>query len=233
VQQRRVSAAGHPVRGWIRDGKGRLVPLESAPHVGGFAPPGVDKTRRWLAQSAVARDELADITVLTGEIDALDKRIAVRVRAQARALLTILGCAELTAAKVVGETAGVSRFRSEAAFACYAGVAPLPRSSGGTRVRVRAARSGNRQLNVALFRIAFTQIRHPGAGQVYYQKRRAAGDAHAEALRRLQRRVVRHVFGCLRADCADWPATSLTPRSFSELELINAQWSDALALLGS
>jgi transposase len=192
----------------------------------------------WLAAqpglvALLARDEPADITVLTGEIDALEKRIAVRVRAQARALLTILGCAELTAAKVVGETAGVSRFRSEAAFACYAGVAPLPRSSGGTRVRVRAARSGNRQLNVALFRIAFTQIRHPGTGQVYYQKRRAAGDTHAEALRRLQRRVVRHVFGCLRADCADRPATSQTPRSFSELELINAQWSDALALLGS
>jgi hypothetical protein len=135
-----------------------------------------------------------------------------RVRAQARSLLTIVGCAELTAAKVVGETAGVSRFRSEAAFACYAGVAPLPRSSGGSRVRVRAVRSGNRQLNVALYRIAFTQIRHPGTGQVYYQKRRAAGDTHAEALRRLQRRVVRHVFGCLRADCADRPATSQTPR---------------------
>jgi hypothetical protein len=29
------------------------VPLESAPHVCGFAPPGTGKTRRWLAQSAV------------------------------------------------------------------------------------------------------------------------------------------------------------------------------------
>ncbi len=29
------------------------MPLESAPHVGGFAPPGTGKTRRWLAQSAV------------------------------------------------------------------------------------------------------------------------------------------------------------------------------------
>ena len=42
-----------PFAGWTRDGKGRLVPLESAPHVGGFAPPGTGKTRRWLAQSAV------------------------------------------------------------------------------------------------------------------------------------------------------------------------------------
>ncbi len=192
----------------------------------------------WLATqpglvALLAREELADIAVLTGEINALEKRIATRVRAEAPFLLNIFGCAELTAAKVVGETAGVSRFRSEAAFACYAGVAPLPRWSGRTRMRVRAVRSGNRQLNVALYRIALTQSRHRGPGQVYYQRRRAVGDTHAEALRRLQRRVVCSVFGCLRADYANRPATSQTTQRFSELERINTEWSRTLALLGS
>ncbi|WP_236724711.1 type IV secretory system conjugative DNA transfer family protein [Mycobacterium avium] len=42
-----------PFAGWTRDEQGRRVPLETAPHVGGFAPPGTGKTRRWLAQSAV------------------------------------------------------------------------------------------------------------------------------------------------------------------------------------
>jgi hypothetical protein len=42
-----------PFAGWTRDEHGRRVPLESAPHVGAFAPPGTGKTRRWLAQSAV------------------------------------------------------------------------------------------------------------------------------------------------------------------------------------
>jgi hypothetical protein len=32
---------------------GRLVPLETAPHIRGLGPPGTAKTRRWLAQSAV------------------------------------------------------------------------------------------------------------------------------------------------------------------------------------
>jgi type IV secretion system protein VirD4 len=41
-----------PFAGWTRDEHGRLVPLESAPHIGGFAPPGTGKTRKWLAQSA-------------------------------------------------------------------------------------------------------------------------------------------------------------------------------------
>jgi type IV secretion system protein VirD4 len=46
-------AAVTPFARWTRDGQGRLVPLESAPHVGCFAPPGMGKTSKWLAQSAV------------------------------------------------------------------------------------------------------------------------------------------------------------------------------------
>jgi len=43
-----------PFGGWVADpGLGRLVPLETAPHILGLAPPGTGKTRRWLAQSAV------------------------------------------------------------------------------------------------------------------------------------------------------------------------------------
>src|SRR5689334_3394674 len=43
-----------PFGGWVSDRKlGRLVPLRTAPHILALAPPGIGKTRRWLAQSAV------------------------------------------------------------------------------------------------------------------------------------------------------------------------------------
>src|SRR5690625_2542372 len=42
-----------PFAGWTRDAQNRRVPLETAPHVGAYAPPGTGKSRRWLAQSAV------------------------------------------------------------------------------------------------------------------------------------------------------------------------------------
>ena len=43
-----------PFGGWVTDHQtGRLVPLETAPHILGLAPPGTGKTRRWLSQSAV------------------------------------------------------------------------------------------------------------------------------------------------------------------------------------
>ena len=45
-------------------------------------------------------------------------------------LLGLEGCGALTAAKLVGETAGVGRFRSRAAFAMDKGTAPVPVWSG-------------------------------------------------------------------------------------------------------
>ena len=159
----------------------------------------------WLATqpglvAELARDELADIIRLTQSINELGKRIGERVRRVAPALLAMPGCGELTAAKLVGEAAGVTRFKSEAAFARHAGVAPIPVWSGNTAGRVRMTRSGNRQLNAALHRIAVTQIRMDGLGQTYYRHRLAAGDSSTEALRCLKRRLARVVFGHLHTD---------------------------------
>jgi transposase len=159
----------------------------------------------WLAiqpglVAELARDELADITRLTDTIDALSRRIGERVRQVAPALLALPGCAELTAAKLVGEAAGITRFKNEAAFARHAGVAPIPVWSGNTAGRVRMSRSGNRQLNAALHRIAITQIRLDSLGQAYYRKRLAAGDSKTEALRCLKRRLARVVFHHLHTD---------------------------------
>ncbi|WP_156748568.1 transposase, partial [Mycobacterium sp. E3198] len=136
----------------------------------------------------------------TETIDTLAQRIGQRVRLVAPALLALPGCAELTAAKLVGETAGAIRFKSAAAYARHAGVAPVPVWSGNTAGRVRMTRSGNRQLNAALHRIAVTQIRLEGLGQVYYRRRIAAGDSKTEALRCLKRRLARIVFGHLQTD---------------------------------
>jgi transposase len=148
----------------------------------------------------LARDELADIARLTEAINALAKRIGERVRQIAPTLLALPGCGELTAAKLVGEAAGVIRFKSEAAFARHAGVAPIPVWSGNTAGRVRMTRSGNRQLNAALHRIAVTQIRLDGLGQAYYRKRLAAGDSTTEALRCVKRRLARVVYHHLHTD---------------------------------
>jgi transposase len=146
----------------------------------------------------VGRDLVARIAELTVAVVGLAKEIRDRTMAAAPTLLQLHGCGPLSAAKLVAETAGVSRFRSRAAFANHNGSAPIPVSSGNT-VRHRLNRGGNRQLNAALHRIAITQMR-AGAGHDYIVKRQAAGDTKLEAIRALKRRISDEVFRRLKAD---------------------------------
>jgi transposase len=149
----------------------------------------------------LARAELADIIARTAQINTLAKRLGERVREVAPQLLGIPGCGELTAAKILGEAAAVSRFKSEAAFACHAGVAPIPVWSGNTEGQMRLSRSGNRQINAAIHVIALTQIRMTGSqGHAYYEKLRAAGKTKAAARRCVKRRISRNVFHRLQQD---------------------------------
>jgi transposase len=160
----------------------------------------------WLATltgivAELARDELDDIIALTARVNALHKRITVLAGKAAPSLVAMPGCGALTAAKLVGESAGIGRFSGEAKFARHAGVAPIPVWSGNTAGRVRMTRSGNRQLNAALHRIAVTQIRLDASlGKTYYEKKKSEGMSTPEALRCLKRRLARTVFHHLTTD---------------------------------
>lgn len=146
-----------------------------------------------------ARDLLVRIRELTAAINALEAEIRVLATQIAPSLLALVGCGHLTAAKLVGQTAGITRFRSRAAFARHNGTAPVPVWSGNT-VRHRLSRGGDRQLNVALHRIAITQLQREGPGRDYLAKRIAAGDTKTEAIRALRRRLSDEVFRRLTID---------------------------------
>lgn len=147
----------------------------------------------------LARDLVARIRGLTASINTLEREIGRLVRPLAATLLGLLGCGVLTAAKLIGETADIRRFRSRAAYARHTGTAPVPVWSGNTQ-RVRLNRGGNRQLNAALHRIAVTQLQRHGAGHAYVQRRMAAGDTKTEAIRALRRRLSDEVFRRLNLD---------------------------------
>ena len=154
----------------------------------------------------LAADLAGRIAALTADVNALQREIAVLVRQLAPSLLALPGAAELTAAKIVGQTADVRRFRSKDAYARHNGTAPLPAWSGN-HTRHRLSRTGNRQLNCAIHRIAVTQIRcHPPA-QAYLKARIAAGDTKTEALRALKRRLSDTVYRALLADGTTIPVT--------------------------
>lgn len=147
----------------------------------------------------IARTLLERIRAASTTVRELEREIEALVVALAPGLLALPGCGPLTAAKIVGECAGIGRFHSAAAFARHNGTAPVPVWSGN-ETRHRLSRGGNRQLNLALHRIAITQLRIDERGRAYIEHRCAAGDTKTEAIRALRRRISDEVFRRLSAD---------------------------------
>jgi transposase len=150
----------------------------------------------------IALELVGRLAELTTSVKRLQRRIEALAGELAPSLLRLPGCAGLSAAKLVAETADVNRFRSSAAFAMHNGTAPIPVWSGNHE-RHRLNRGGNRQLNVALHRIAITQIRLGGEAQAYVARRLSLGNTKTEAIRALRRQISDEVYRRLRRDTSE------------------------------
>jgi transposase len=163
------------------------------------------------ARVRVARDELRRIRELTRAERALERELSAAIAALRPELLAEPGIAALTAATLIGHTAGAERFPSDGHFAMQAGAAPIPCSSG-RRDRVRLNRGGDRQLNCALHRIAVTRARIDPATRHYLQRKLAEGKTKPEAYRCLKRHLARRVYRLLYRPLSSSPYPPPTSR---------------------
>ncbi|MGW7244605.1 IS110 family transposase [Streptomyces sp. NPDC054804] len=151
------------------------------------------------------------IQALQTDAKDLELEILGLVRQLAPELLELLGVGPITAAQILVSWSHPGRFRSEAAFASFAGVSPIPASSGLTN-RHRLNRSGDRQLNRALHTITLIRMRLDPATKTYVTRRIAGGKSSRDAQRCLKRAICRQLFKILErsdrnvdADLVDLP----------------------------
>jgi transposase len=147
----------------------------------------------------LAKRDIQECRRLTIEIDQLEDELRVLTEVLVPTLLEIVGCGTLTAAKLLGEAGGIDRFRSQDAFARHNGTAPLPVWSSNHQ-RHRLSRTGNRQINTAIHRIALTQIRVHQPAKELYERRKANGNGGLQALRVVKRHLSNTVFQALQTD---------------------------------
>ena len=81
----------------------------------------------------VALELVASIRAISLKADRLDRELRALVLAYRPTLLAEQGLGVVTAATLIGRTAGAERFPTDAHFARQAGVAPIPVSSGAQR----------------------------------------------------------------------------------------------------
>ncbi len=156
----------------------------------------VGKTRR-----ALAVEMVADIVALDKKMKAADKQLTELITATGSGLLSLRGIGPVTAARILGDVGDVARFPTKGHFASWTGTAPIDASSGDV-VRHRLSRSGNRRLNRVLHIMAIVQLRNPGEGRTYFDRKVAAGKSRMEALRCLKRRLSNVIYRQLLTDAA-------------------------------
>jgi len=128
------------------------------------------------------------------------KQISELIATSGSTLTSTVGIGAITAGRLIGRTGRAGRFPTAAAFANYAGAAPVEVASAD-KARHRLSRSGDRQLNAALHTVAITQIRTPGSrGHTYYTAKLAEGKTPREARRCLKRRLANHIWRTMITD---------------------------------
>ncbi|GAA1416370.1 IS110 family transposase [Glutamicibacter uratoxydans] len=131
---------------------------------------------------------------LDQQLSANEQQLDELVKAsEAAPLLNEIGFRAITAAKCFVAWSHEGRVRDESAFACLAGVNPIPASSGNT-TRHRLNRGGDRSLNAALHIAAVTRMAHDEETRAYVEKRQAEGKTDREIRRCIKRYLVRRIF---------------------------------------
>ena len=148
------------------------------------------------AQVRIAKGLLRRINEITRQELALRSELDTLVAAHSPQHLSEPRCGTITAAILIGHTAGAERFPTDASFARHTGTAPIPASSGNT-IRHRLHRGGDRQLNRALHTIALSRARTDPLTRAYLDRRAAEGKTKLEALRCLKRHLARHFWKLL------------------------------------
>jgi len=122
-------------------------------------------------------------------------------------LTSMPGVGIKTASIILAELAG-KHFATPAALASYAGLAPTTRQSGTSIKSERVSHSGNKRLKRALFLSAFATIRSDAISRAYYDRKRAEGKRHNQALIALAHRRLTVMFAMLRDGCLYDPPIS-------------------------
>jgi transposase len=147
-------------------------------------------------QARVAKAILKRINEIYREEGELHAELTTLINAHCPQLLAERGCGTVTAAIIIGHTAGAQRFPTDACFARHTGTAPIPASSGNTQ-RHRLHRGGDRQLNRALHIIALSRARTDPLTRAYLDRRHTDGKTKREAIRCLKRHLARRIWRVL------------------------------------
>ena len=118
-------------------------------------------------------------------------------------LASIPGYGSVCTAELAGEIGTIERFRCEASLALYLGMATLDNSSGKYRGS-KVPKHVNARAKAAMMIAVDHHRKRVPQSQRYYEKKRAEGKRHNQAIRALGRHLCRVIFKMLSQERSYW-----------------------------
>ena len=152
-----------------------------------------------VAASIVA--ELAgDVLSLKERLESIDEELQKRffARPEARVLISLPGMGPILGAEFLVAVGEISAFESADRLAAYAGLVPAAHDSGKRVGNNKRMRGGNKVLKRVFYQSAFASLRSAPESRIFYERKRAEGKRHTQALIALARRRVNVLWAMLR-----------------------------------
>lgn len=140
---------------------------------------------------------------LIEEIESLDRQLDKlgEQSKEVKRLKTIPAVGTKLASRLIGEIGDIVRFKREEKLAAYLGVACIENSSG-KKNETKAIKKANKIGKATMIAIANNMIVKDAESKRYYEKKKAGGKKHNDALRCLARQLVKVIFKMLTEDRA-------------------------------
>ncbi|GAB1644173.1 IS110 family transposase [Krasilnikovia sp. MM14-A1259] len=165
------------------------------------------------AAALVVRHLTADILALAQRTADIDAQISQLIDEHPLTayIISLPGMGPVLTAELLVHTNGMTEYDSPAQLAAHAGLAPVTRDSGAVCGNHRSPRRYHRVLRNVFWMSAYTSLRTCPASRTYYDRKRAEGKHHYQALIALARRRV-DVLWALTRDHQTYTPTLTTTR---------------------
>ena len=150
--------------------------------------------------SRLVAEIAGEVLALKESIAALDGELKKRflARPEAEILTSLPGVGVTLGAEFLVTAGDLSAFESADKLAAYAGLVPAAHDSGKRTGNHRRMRGGNKALKFVFYQSAFASLRSCPQSRAFYDRKRAEGKRHTQALIALARRRVNVLWAMLR-----------------------------------
>ncbi|MFJ9821697.1 IS110 family transposase [Streptomyces sp. NPDC101151] len=149
--------------------------------------------------AALVRELADELAAGKARIKALEAEIEELVTAHPDGALvrSLPGMGVVLTAEFIASVGNIRRFTSADALAAASGLAPVLTQSGKVRYS-RSATGGDKALKRVFYQASFCSIQRDPTSRTYYDRKRAEGKRHHQALIALARRKVNVLYAMLR-----------------------------------